>query len=40
MKYIAYYRKSTEAEDRQLLSLDSQEREALLLIGNLVRIKK
>ena len=31
MKYIAYYRKSTENEDRQLLSLDGQEREALML---------
>ncbi len=31
MKFIAYYRKSTESEDRQLLSLDAQEREALQL---------
>jgi DNA invertase Pin-like site-specific DNA recombinase len=31
MKFVAYYRKSTESEDRQLLSLDAQEREALFL---------
>lgn len=29
MKYIIYSRKSTESEDRQLLSLDAQERELL-----------
>ena len=29
MKYIIYSRKSTDTEDKQVLSLDSQERELL-----------
>jgi DNA invertase Pin-like site-specific DNA recombinase len=29
MKYLVYSRKSTDTEDRQILSLDSQERELL-----------
>ena len=31
IKYIAYSRKSTESEDRQMLSLDDQKREINVL---------
>ena len=41
MKYILYARKSTESEDRQAMSIESQETELLKMAGNLgVRIDK
>ena len=33
MKYILYCRKSTDSEDKQVLSLDSQEKELLDIVG-------